>query len=84
MTVSGEALSRRWGQAFDDQNRAAEARMRADGHSFGKPNAALQAKIRGVRSAMLKDLQAEGPWFGVADYGAMVGFYEQQYQSLAK
>lgn len=83
LKVSGEALSRRWGQAFDAQNKAAEAKMRADGHAFGKPNAALLEKIRGVRGAMLKDLQAEGPSFGVADYGAMVGFYEQQYRTLA-
>jgi hypothetical protein len=37
-----------------------------------------------VRTAMLKELQAEGPSFGVKDEGAMVGFYEQQYKSLAK
>lgn len=84
MKVSGEALSRRWGKAFDDQNKAAEAKMRAEGHVFGKPNAVLLDKIRGVRGAMLKDLQAEGPSFGVKDYGAMVSFYEQQYKSLAK
>lgn len=83
LKVSGESLSRRWGKAFDDQNKAAEAKMRADGHVFGKPNAALQDKIRAVRSAMLADLQKEGPSFGVPDYGAMVGFYEQQYRALA-
>ena len=84
MKVSGEALSRRWGKAFDDQNKAAEAKMRADGHVFGKPNAALLDKIRASRTAMLKDLQAEGPSFGVKDYAAMVSFYEQQYKSLAR
>ncbi|MFZ9286404.1 MAG: TRAP transporter substrate-binding protein [Burkholderiaceae bacterium] len=84
MKVSGEALSRRWGKAFDDQNKAAEAKMRADGHVFGKPNQALLDKIRGVRAAMLTDLQKEGPSFGVKDYGAMVSFYEQQYKALAK
>lgn len=84
MKVSGEALSRRWGKAFDEQNKAAEAKMRAEGHTFGKPNAALQEKIRGVRNAMLKDLQSEGPSFGVKDYGAMVNYYEQQYKALAK
>jgi TRAP-type C4-dicarboxylate transport system substrate-binding protein len=84
MKVSGEALSRRWGKAFDEQNKAAEAKMRGEGHTFGKPNAALQEKIRGVRNAMLKDLQSEGPSFGVKDYGAMVKYYEQQYKALAK
>lgn len=84
MKVSGEALSRRWGKAFDDHNKASEAKMRGDGHGFGKPNAALLEKISGVRNAMLKDLQKEGPSFGVKDYAAMVKFYEQQYKSLAK
>lgn len=84
LKVSGEALSRRWGKAFDEQNKAAEAKMRSDGHKFGAPNAALLEKIRGVRGAMLKDLQAEGPSFGVKDYGAMVNFYEQQYKSALK
>jgi TRAP-type C4-dicarboxylate transport system substrate-binding protein len=84
MKVSGEALSRRWGKAFDDQNKAAEAKMRAEGHVFGKPNAALLEQIRAARDAALKDLQQEGPSFGVKDYAAMVSFYEQQYKSLAK
>ena len=84
LKISGEAFSRRWGQAFDTHNRAAEAQMRAAGHAFGQPNAALLEKIRGVRTSILADLQAQGPSFGVADYGAMVAFYEQQYRALAK
>jgi TRAP-type transport system periplasmic protein len=84
MKVSGEMLSRRWGQTFDQQNKAAEAKLRADGHAFAQPSQALLTNIRNVRSAMLKELQAEGPSFGVKDVGAMVAFYEQQYQSLAK
>ena len=84
LKVSGEMLSRRWGQQFDKQNKAAEAKMRADGHQFAQPNPVLLDNIRKVRAAMLKDLQTEGPSFGVKDVGAMVGFYEQQYQSLAK
>jgi TRAP-type C4-dicarboxylate transport system substrate-binding protein len=82
--VSGEMLSRRWGQEFDKQNKAAEATLRANGHQFAQPNPTLLDNIRKVRTAMLKELQAEGPSFGVKDVGAMVGFYEQQYQSLAK
>jgi TRAP-type C4-dicarboxylate transport system substrate-binding protein len=82
--VSGEMLSRLWGQVLDKQNKSAEATLRANGHKFAQPNPALLDNIRKVRSAMLKELQAEGPAFGVKDVGAMVGFYEQQYQSLAK
>ena len=84
LKVSGEMLSRRWGQEFDKQNKAAEATLRANGHQFAQPNPTLLANIRQVRTEMLKELQAEGASFGVKDVGAMVGFYEQQYQSLAK
>jgi len=82
MKVSGEMLSRHWGQAFDQQARAAEAKMRAEGHVFGEPDGPLLDKIRGVRGAMLKELQTEGPSFGVPDLNGMVGFYEQQYAAL--
>ena len=82
--VSGEALSRHWGQEFDKQNKSAEATLRANGHKFAQPSPALLDNVRKVRTAMLKELQAEGPSFGVKDVGAMVGYYEQQYQTLAK
>jgi TRAP-type transport system periplasmic protein len=84
MKVSGEMLSRRWGQEFDKQDKAAQAKLRADGHKFSEPNKTLLDNVRKVRTDMLKELQAEGPSFGVKDVGAMVGFYEQQYKSLAK
>lgn len=84
MKVSGEMLSRHWGQEFNKQSKAAEAKMRAEGHVFSQPSPALLDDIRKVRTSMLKDLQAEGPSFGVKDVGAMVAFYEQQYKTLAK
>lgn len=84
LRVSGETLSRRWGQAFDKQNKAAEATLRTNGHTFGQPSPELVANIRRVRTAMLEELQKDGPRFGVSDHNAMVTFYEQQYQSLAR
>lgn len=84
MKVSGEMLSRRWGQEFDKQDKAAQGKLRADGHKFAEPNKTLLHNVRKVRTDMLKELQAEGPSFGVQDVGAMVSFYEQQYKSLAK
>jgi hypothetical protein len=84
MKVSGEALSRRWGQGFDKENKAADAKLRANGHKFATPNPTLVDNIRKVRTAMLADLQKEGPSFGVKDHNAMVTFYEQQYKTLAK
>ncbi len=84
MKVSGEALSRRWGVEFDKQNKSAEATLRANGHKFAQPQASLLNNITQVRTTMLKELQAEGPSFGVKDVGAMVGYYEQQYKTIAK
>lgn len=84
LRVSGEALSRRWGVEFDKQNKAAEATLRTNGHRFAQPSPALLDNIRKVRTTMLRELHAEGPSFGVPDVNAMVAFYEQQYQSLAK
>jgi TRAP-type transport system periplasmic protein len=84
LKLSGEALSRRWGQEFDKQNKAAEATLRANGHKFAQPSPALLDNIRKVRTALLAELQKEGPSFGVKDHNAMVAFYEQQYKALAK
>ena len=84
MQVSGEMLSRRWGQQFDKQNQSADAKLRAAGHVFSKPNDALVANVRSIRAAILKELQADGPSFGVKDVAAVTAYYEQQYKSLAK
>jgi TRAP-type transport system periplasmic protein len=84
MKVSGEALSRRWGQGFDKENKAAEATLRGNGHKFAQPSPALLDNIRKVRTAMLAELQKDGANFGVKDHNAMVAFYEQQYKALAK
>lgn len=84
LKVSGEMLSRRWGQEFDKQNKAAEATLRANGHKFAQPNPALLDNIRKIRTTMLKELAAQGPSFGVQDVVGMVSFYEQQYKALAK
>ena len=84
LKVSGEALSRRWGQEFDKQNKSAEATLRTNGHQFAQPNQTLLDNIRKVRTALLQELNAEGPKFGVTDHNGMVAFYEQQYKVLAK
>jgi TRAP-type transport system periplasmic protein len=84
LKLSGEALSRRWGQQFDKQNKAADVSLRANGHKFAQPSTPLLANIRKVRADMLAELQKDGPSFGVKDHNAMVAFYEQQYKALAK
>jgi TRAP-type transport system periplasmic protein len=84
MKVSGEALSRRWGVEFDKQNANAMKKLKADGHVFVEPGKDLMDVTRKVRAEILQALGAEGKKFGVADYAAMVSFYEQQYQTLKK
>lgn len=84
MKVSGEMLSRNWGKAFDQQSKAAQAKMSADGHVFVQPSSTLVNMMRKTRSDMLQELNAEGAKFGVPDHNAVVSFYEDTYQSLMK
>lgn len=84
LEVSGEALSRAWGQAFDRQMAAAETLLRANGHEFSEPNAELLAKIRTIRSQMIEELHEIGPSIGVANYKEMVQYYEGQYKDLSQ
>jgi TRAP-type C4-dicarboxylate transport system substrate-binding protein len=84
MKVSGEALSRKWGQEFDKQAQSAETKMRKDGHVFGTPGKDVMNIIRKVRADMLQELNNEGPKFGVSNHNAMIDFYEQQYKLLTK
>ena len=84
MKVSGEMLSRKWGQEFDKQSVSAEAKMRKEGHSFGAPGKDVMNTIRKVRADMLQELNAEGPKFGVSNPNAVLDYYEQQYKLLAK
>lgn len=82
--VSGEHLARHWGRVFDQQSAAAEAKMRAAGHAFSQPSAALLASVQSVRAAMLQEWTAEAPTWGVRDGAAMVAYYEQQYRALRR
>jgi TRAP-type C4-dicarboxylate transport system substrate-binding protein len=84
MRVSGETLSRLWGQKFDQQSRDAVAKMRVAGHQFHEPSRELMNVARKVRGDMLQELNTEGPKFGVPNHNAMVAFYEQQYKTLKK
>jgi TRAP-type C4-dicarboxylate transport system substrate-binding protein len=83
MGVSGEHLSRLWGQRFDAQNKAAEAKMRAEGHVFSVPSKALLERIGAVRERMLADWAAEGASYGVDKPLEMLQFFEQRYKAHA-
>jgi TRAP-type C4-dicarboxylate transport system substrate-binding protein len=84
MRVSGENLSRHWGQEFNKQNKSAEAKMRVEGHIFIQPGPALLEKVKAIRATMLKEWYARSSSFGVSDGPAVVTFYEEQYKALAK
>ncbi|MDX1329891.1 MAG: TRAP transporter substrate-binding protein [Burkholderiaceae bacterium] len=84
MRVSGESLSRHWGKEFDKQMKSAEAKMRADGHTFNAPSPALQKMVTDIRGAMLNEWYAKAPSFGVKDGQAVVKYYEEQYKALSK
>ncbi len=83
MGVSGEKLSRLWGSRFDGQNKAGEAKLRAEGHVFSEPSKALLERIGAVRERMLTDWAAEGPSFGVDRPLEMLKFFEERYKALA-
>ena len=83
MSVSGEKLSRLWGQRFDAQNKAGEAKLRAEGHVFSEPSKALFERIGAVRERMLADWAAEGPSYGVDKPMEMLEFFEQRYKAHA-
>lgn len=82
MKVSGEHLSRLWGQEFDKQHKRAEAKLRADGHLFTAPASDLSDMITKVRTDMLTELAGESKAFGVDDHNAVVSFYVSQYKAL--
>ncbi len=84
MNVSGEVLSRLWGQQFDKQSGDAVKKMQADGHTFVKPSDDLMSLVKKIRGDMLAELDKDGSKFGVPDHKALVQFYEQQYRSLKK
>ena len=82
--ISGEALSRRFGGQFDTQNRSAEAKLRAAGHTFSEPSKALLDRVGVVRGKMLEEWAVEGASYGVKYPKGLLAFYEQQYKALAK
>ena len=64
--------------------KSAEAKMRADGHTFNAPSPALQKMVTDIRGAMLNEWYAKAPSLGVKDGQAVVKYYEEQYKALSK
>ncbi|MEX0624603.1 TRAP transporter substrate-binding protein [Saccharospirillum sp.] len=82
MSVSGEHLSRLWGERFHAQNQAAEEELRRLGNQFHQPSDALLEKTHGIREAMLTSWFEEMQGLGYTDPTAIVDFYESRYQAL--
>lgn len=82
MSVSGEHLSRHWGERFNDQTQSAEAQLRELGNQFHEPSEALLEKTREMREAMLASWAEDMAKMGYDDPMAIVDFYESRYQAL--
>lgn len=82
MGVSGEHLSRLWGERFHAQNQAAEEQLRNLGNQFHEPSETLLEKTREIRQAMLTSWSEDMQKMGYDDPMAIVDFYESRYQTL--
>ncbi|MGJ7459299.1 TRAP transporter substrate-binding protein [Halomonas sp. RA08-2] len=82
MSVSGEHLSRLWGERFHAQNQAAEKQLREAGNQFHEPSEALLERTGEVREAMLASWVEDMGEMGYDDPMAIVDFYENRYQAL--
>jgi len=82
MSVSGEHLSRLWGERFHAQNQAAEEALKERGNEFHAPSEALLERTREVREAMLAAWAEDMAEMGYDDPMAIVDFYESRYQAL--
>lgn len=81
--ISGEALSRLWGQQFDAQNEKAMKLFTEGGHQFHEPSAELMAAITAVSDTMIADWIVAAKAAGVADPEAMRADYLAAYAELS-
>jgi TRAP-type C4-dicarboxylate transport system substrate-binding protein len=81
--ISGEALSRLWGQQFNAQHEKAMALFAGGGHSFNEPSAELMAAITAVSDAMTAEWIEAARATGVADPAAMRADYLAAYAELS-
>lgn len=81
--VSGEALSRLWGQQFNAQHEKAMALFAEGGHAFHDPSAELMAAITTVSDKMIADWIVAAKAAGLADPEAMRADYLASYAELS-
>lgn len=81
--ISGEALSRLWGQQFDAQSEKAMGLFTAAGHEFSEPSPELMAAITAVSDSMVAEWVEAAKAAGVADPEALRAGYLATYAELA-
>lgn len=81
--ISGEALSRVWGQQFNAQHEKAMKLFTETGHEFHKPSDELMAAITTVSDQMIADWVEAAKAVGVADPVAMRADYLTSYAELS-
>lgn len=81
--ISGEALSRLWGQQFNAQHEKAMTLFTEGGHAFNEPSADLVAAITAVSDKMTAEWTLAATAAGVADPGAMRADYLAAYAELS-
>ena len=81
--ISGEALSRAWGQQFNAQHEKAMKLFTESGHVFHEPSAELMAAITAVSDKMTADWVEAAKAAGVADPQAMRADYLAAYAEIS-
>lgn len=81
--ISGEALSRLWGQQFNAQHEKAMTLFTEGGHTFNEPSADLMAAITAVSDKMTAEWIVAAKAAGVADPEAMRADYLAAYAELS-
>ncbi len=81
--ISGEALSRLWGQQFNAQHETAMKLFNEGGHEFHEPSAELMAAITAVSDGMTAEWIDAAKAAGVADPAAMRADYLAAYAELS-
>lgn len=81
--ISGEALSRAWGQQFNAQHEKAMALFAEGGHEFHEPSAELMVAITTVSDKMIADWIVAAKAAGVTDPEAVRAAYLAAYAELS-
>lgn len=80
--ISGEAFAAKWGSAFDQQNRDAEATLKAAGHQFTDASQAQLDKVTAIREQMISDWKVAAKEKGIADPDALLADFASDYAAL--